>query len=48
MLLISLSAWEGKYSTSIYLAAFRSIKHHPDREVVAEVFKPMFDAGGGE
>jgi hypothetical protein len=31
------------FLTPIYLAACRSIEKDPDREIIAEVFKAMFD-----
>jgi len=34
--------------TSIHLAAFRTIKEDPDRKVLTEIFKAMFDAGRGD
>jgi hypothetical protein len=36
------------FLTPIYLAAFRSIEKDPDREIITEVFKAMFDARGRE
>src|SRR5260370_15125473 len=39
---------EGKYSASICFAAFRTIKENPDRKIIAEVFKTVFDSRGRE
>ena len=36
------------FLASIYLAAFGPVEHDPDRQVVAEVFKAMLDAGPRE
>src|SRR5205814_8068309 len=33
-------------SASICLAAFRPVKENPDRKVIAEVFKTVFDSRG--
>jgi hypothetical protein len=32
----------------IHLAAFRPVKENPNREILSEVFKAMFDAGRDE
>jgi len=38
----------GSFLTSIDLAAFRAIKKDPDREVLTEILKAMFDARRGK
>ena len=38
----------GEYPASICLATFRPIKENPDRKIIAEVFKTVFDCRGYE
>jgi hypothetical protein len=48
MLPLTISLFRREFLTSVYLAAFRPVKKDPDREIITEIFKAMFDARGRE
>src|SRR5260370_39053982 len=44
--IIHVNLWRCAYLIQVYFAAFRSIEEDPDRKIIGEIFKTMFDARG--